>query len=64
MRERTPKRAMVIAFFVMALSFFNFSRLVGSECIRAIHIITLLTCGAAIGVFLTNLFILIRNNNK
>jgi hypothetical protein len=62
MRNKNPhRRAIAIGFFVLALSFWNFSRLTGSECIRAIHVVTLLTCGAAIGVILNNLFALIRN---
>lgn len=61
MRNRNPHlRAMAISFFVLAISFFNFTRLTGSECIRAIHIVTLLVCGMAIGVFLMNLFGLLR----
>ncbi len=63
MRQRTPLRAIAIAFFVAALSFWNFSRLTGSECIRAIHIVTLLTCGAAIGVILSNLILFLRNKS-
>lgn len=61
MRGRTPQRAIAIAFLIMALSFFNFSRIAGGECIRTIHIITLLTCGAAMGIILNNLFVLLRN---
>ena len=53
-------RAMGISFFVITISFFNFTRLAGSECIRAIHVVTLLVCGMAIAIFLTNLFKLIR----
>ena len=45
----------------MAISFFNFTRLTGSECIRAIHVITLLVCGMAIGVFISNLFGMLRS---
>lgn len=47
---------MAISFFVIIISFFNFERLSGSDCIRAIHVVTLLVCGMAIGVFLSNLF--------
>ena len=61
MRKRTPQRAMLFATFIAAISFWNFSRLTGSECIRTIHVITLLTCGAAIGIFLANFFIWLRN---
>jgi hypothetical protein len=60
MRKRTPQRAMGFALFIAAISLFNFSRISGGECIRVVHIITLLTCGAALGVFLSNFFILIR----
>lgn len=57
-------RAMAISFFVIAISFFNFTRLSGSECIRAIHVVTLLVCGMAIGIFLTNLFALLREKRN
>jgi len=53
-------RGIAISFFVMAISFFNFMRLTGSECIRAIHVVTLLVCGIAIGVFISNLFAMLR----
>ena len=64
MKRRTPLRGMAIAIFVIVLSFWNFSRLTGSDCIRTIHVITLLTCGAGIGVFLSNLFMLMRKNEQ
>jgi hypothetical protein len=64
MRKRTPQRAIGFALFIAAISFFQFSRLTGGECIRVIHILSLLTCGAAIGVMLSNIFALIRNKNK
>ena len=54
-------RAMAISFFVLAISFFNFTRLTGSECIRAIHVVTLLVCGMATGVFISNIFGMLRN---
>jgi hypothetical protein len=59
--RRSPLRAMGFSLFIAAISFFNFSRLTGSDCIRAIHIVTLLTTGVAIGVFLSNLFKWIRS---
>lgn len=64
MRQRTPQRAIGFALFIAAISFFQFSRLTGSECIRAIHIVILLICGAAIGIMLSNIFTLLRNRNK
>ena len=63
MRKKTPQRAMGFALFIAAISFYNFSRLTGCDCIRTVHILTLLTCGAAIGIFLTNFFIWLRNRN-
>ncbi|HEY9342859.1 MAG TPA: hypothetical protein VIQ23_14840 [Hanamia sp.] len=57
-------RAMAISFFVIAISFFNFTSLAGSECIRAIHVVTLLVCGVGIGVFLMNLFGFIREKRS
>jgi hypothetical protein len=55
---------MAISFFVIAISFFNFINLKGSECIRAIHVVTLLVCGVGIGVFLMNLFGLISGKRS
>ncbi len=62
--KRSKIRAMAFSFFLIALSFFNFERLSGSECIRAIHVVTLLVCGAAIGIFLMSLFGYIRERNN
>ena len=61
MRQTSPLKGMAIAFFVIAISFWNFTTLKGSESIRTIHVITLLTCGAGIGVFLVSLFMWIRS---
>lgn len=55
MRERTPQRSMAFAILIVALSFWNFSRIQGCDCIRTIHIVTLLAAGIGIGVFLTAL---------
>jgi len=64
MRNKNPYlRAIAISLFVIIISKFNFERLTGSECIRAIHIVTLLVCGMAIGVFLNNLFALLKKRN-
>jgi len=54
--RKSNLRAMAISCFVIALSAFNFSNLKGSECIRSIHVVTLLVCGMGIGLFLTSLF--------
>lgn len=55
------KRSVAIASLVILLMGVNFSRLAGSDCIRAIHMVTLLTMGAAIGVLLVNIIMLIKN---
>ncbi len=62
MRNKNPYlRAMAISAFVLVMTIFNFTRLTNSDCIRAIHVVTLLVCGMAIGVFLTNLFGFFKN---
>jgi hypothetical protein len=53
-------RTLAISVFVMAITFFNFTRLTGCDCIRAIHIVNLLVCGMGIGIFITNLFALLK----
>lgn len=64
MNSRNYLRPMALAVFVMALSFFNFSRLEGAENIRSIHIVTLLVCGMGIGIFIQNLAGYIRSKRK
>jgi hypothetical protein len=54
-------RAMAISFFVLVISFFNFTRLAGTECVRTIHVVTLLICGIGIGVFIVNFFGMLRS---
>lgn len=51
---------MALSFFILIISFWNFQRIQGCDCIRTIHIVTLLMCGVAIGVFITSLFLWIR----
>lgn len=55
------KRSVAIASLVILLMGVNFSRLAGSDCVRPIHMVTLLTMGAAIGVLLVNIILLIKN---
>ena len=54
-------RVMAISLFVIGITLFNFSKLTGSDCIRAIHVVNLLVCGMGIGLFLTNAIALVRN---
>ena len=64
MRKRTPKIAMLFAAFIIAISFYNFSGLKGSECIRPIHIVTLVTAGVGIGILLVSLFAWLRSKQQ
>jgi hypothetical protein len=58
------KRSIAIASLIVLLMGVNFSRLNGSNCIRPIHIITLLTMGAAVGVLLINIILLLKSKKK
>ncbi len=58
------KRSLGITVIVILLTTLNFSRLTGSECIRPIHIVTLITLGAAIGVLLMNIIMMIKNRKQ
>ena len=55
------KRSLIISVLVIVLMITNFTRLHGSECIRPIHIVTLVTLGAAIGVLLMNIILMIKS---
>ena len=55
------KRGLVITAIAILLLTMNFSRSKGTECIRPIHIVMLVTLGAAIGVMLMNIILLIKN---
>jgi hypothetical protein len=63
MKRNSPLRGIAISVFVIILMFWNFSRIQGSDCIRTIHVLTLLICGAAIGVLLMNVIMLLRNRS-
>jgi hypothetical protein len=57
---KSGKRSIIIAFVLLALSLGNYARLEGTENIRPIHILTLVTIGIAIGVMLVHIFNMIR----
>ncbi len=58
------KRSLGITALVIILLSANFIRLKGSECIRPIHIVTLITLGAALGVMLVNIISLMKNRKS
>lgn len=64
MNNRNVARGILIPVFIISLMIFNFTRIPGSDCIRPIHIVTLLAMGAAIGMLLMNIFTLLRNKEK
>lgn len=61
---RSNQRGMAISLFVIIISIFNFERLTDSDCIRTIHVVTLLVCGMAIGIFLMNFFSWLRTRKN
>ena len=56
------KRGVLISILGISLLIFNFTRLEGSDCIRPIHVVTLITMGALAGVLIMNLIMMIRAN--
>ena len=54
------KRRLIMPVFAIFLMIMSYSRLKGSECIRPIHIVTLLVLGAAIGVLLVHIVNIIK----
>jgi len=50
----------IVPVFIILLSLMNYSRLTGTENIRAIHIVTLLVMGMGIGILLRNLIAYFR----
>ncbi len=61
MSSKTQIKAMVVSFLIIVASFLNFIRVAGSAYISGSQVIMLLICGIAIGVFVTNLFSVLRN---
>jgi hypothetical protein len=49
------KRPLILAAIVLSISSLNFSRLSGIDCIRPIHIVTLLTMGGALTIIVQQL---------
>jgi len=58
------KRKLVIPVLVILLMTVNYTRLKGSDCIRPIHIVTLLLLGAAIGILLVNIVNVIKEKKE
>jgi hypothetical protein len=58
--RRQIRRRLGVSILILALSIGTYSRLTGTENIRAIHIVTLLAIGMCVGIFLVNFFTLAR----
>lgn len=55
------KRSIAITAFAIIILSANLTRLKGTENIRPIHFVTLITLGTAFGVMLVNIITLIKN---
>ena len=53
-------RSIGISLLVLSLMFFNYTQLENSDCIRAIHVVTLMVAGAAAYVLLVNIVAAIK----
>ncbi len=60
MERKRRLRFFILPLFVIILGWVNYSRLTGTEQIRAIHIVTLITIGMGLGVLLRNIFTYFR----
>lgn len=64
MSSKTPQRGMAISGIAIPITAGNYFRLTGTEMIRPIHILTLLTCGASIGVFIMSIMLFIKGRKE
>jgi hypothetical protein len=64
MNIRAAKRGVVISGIAILLTTGNYFRLTGTEMIRPIHIVTLLSCGAAIGVFIMSIALYFKSRKE
>jgi hypothetical protein len=60
MSLKKTQRGIVISGIVILITIGNYCRLTGTEMIRPIHVVTLLTCGAAIGVFIMSVVLFFK----
>ena len=64
MTKRSPKRAAILSLIVIFITIFNFTRIPGSECIRAIHVVTLIALGLGLGVLLASVMLLLKGKDQ
>ena len=61
MEQKFIKRMIVVILVFTFISFGNITRLKGMENVRAIQVVSLLTCGVGIGAFLVCLIMFIKS---
>ncbi|MEO5984238.1 MAG: hypothetical protein ABIP80_01965 [Ferruginibacter sp.] len=59
--QKDIRRGIIIPAFLIMLMVLNFTRIKHSENVRAIHVVTLLGMGFALGVLLMNLLSYLKN---
>ncbi|HEY5123593.1 MAG TPA: hypothetical protein VIL99_06620 [Ignavibacteria bacterium] len=64
MESRKLKRNIIIAAIVIIITALNYSRLTGTENIRLIHELTLITMGMGIGVMIVNIMLYFKSKQK
>lgn len=58
---KSQKKSIILMTGVIIIMAANFMRLKDIDCIRPIHIVTMITLGAALGIILVNIISLIKN---
>ncbi len=64
MENQKPYKQFLVPSLAALLFIYNYGRLSGTENIRAIHIVTLVGLGVALGVLLRNVILYFRENPK
>ena len=60
--NKNVTRGVVIPAVAVIITAINFSNISNSDCIRAIHVVSLLVMGFALGVLVMNLVTLYKNS--
>ena len=61
MEQKLIKPMLIVTLVFAFISIGNIIRLKGIEDIKAIHIVSLLTCGIGIGAFLVSIIVFVRS---
>ena len=64
MENQKPYKQLLVPALAVLLFVYNYWHLSGTENIRAIHIVTLVGLGVAVGVLLRNTIIYFRESSK